>query len=245
MRITGQVIRLCDRSYIMLKSELVSKNPLRAFDQNHEGGLAPGQTGLIAARAGTGKTAMLIQIALDNLFRGNTVLHVSIGETVSHVQAWYEEIYRDLALGYDLEMARSVWEEAVTNRLILTFRNNVFSVDTLKERLSDLIEQNIFSPRVVLIDGVDLHKQSRELLDSLRTYTRESGLKTWVATRTHREDGELNEMVAPIEDLFDVIVAIEPNADGLSLSAYKNPTAAEGEEVSVILDPKTLLLSSK
>ena len=42
-----------------------------------------------------------------------------------------------------------------------------------------------------------------------------------------------------------MIVAIEPNADGLSLSAYKNPTAAEGEEVSVILDPKTLLLSSK
>ena len=72
----------------MLKTEMIAKNPLRAFDQQREGGLMPGQSGLIAARAGTGKTALLIHIALDNLFRGVSVLHVSIGETVSHVQAW-------------------------------------------------------------------------------------------------------------------------------------------------------------
>jgi hypothetical protein len=228
----------------MLKTELVAKNPLRVFDQSREGGLAPGQTGLIAARAGTGKTAMLIQIALDSLFRQNAVLHVSIGETVSHVQAWYDEIFRDLALGYDLEMAKNVWEDAIKDRLILTFRANVFSVATLKERMGDLVAQNIFSPKIILIDGVDLHKQSHEMLKDLRDFIRESGMKAWVATRTHREDGELSELVSPLSDLFNVIIGIEPGPDALKLTAFKNP-GHEGETVAVALDPKTLLLVSK
>lgn len=241
---SSQVIRLCDRSHNMLKTELVAKNPLRVFDQSREGGLAPGQTGLIAARAGTGKTAMLIQISLDNLFRQNAVLHISIGETVSHVQAWYDEIFRDLALGYDLEMARNVWEDAIKDRLILTFRANVFTVPTLKERMGDLVAQNIFTPKVILIDGIDLHKQSREMLENLRDFIRESGLKAWVATRTHREDGELVELISPLSDLFDVIIGIEPSTDALKLTAFKNP-GHEGESVAVTLDPKTLLLVSK
>ena len=214
----------------MLKSEMVAKNPLRAFDQHHDGGLEPGQTGLIAARAGTGKTALLIQVALDNLFRDNSVLHVSVGETVSHVQAWYEEIFRDLATGYDLEMSRQVWEDAVRNRLILTFRVDAFSVATLEERLTDLMEQEIFRPRVVVIDGFDLHRDERETLDALRSFARAAGLKVWVAARTHREDGALAEMVEPLSDLFEVVLGIEPTSDAVRLTAYKNPRQ-EGEMI--------------
>lgn len=228
----------------MLKSEIVAKNPLRAFDQQRDGGLEPGQTGLIAARAGTGKTALLIQIALDNLFRSNPVLHVSIGETVSHVQAWYDELFRDIASGYELEMAKSVWDEAESNRLILTFRSGAFDAATLEERLSDLIEQDIFKPRVVVLDGLDLHKDSREILASVKDFARRSGLKIWVAARTHRDDGDLADLIKPLEDLFDVVLGIEPSKDKLHLSAYKNPTK-QGEKISVELDPKTLLLVSR
>ncbi len=228
----------------MLKTELVAKNPLRAFDQNREGGLGPGQIGLIAARAGTGKTAMLIQIALDSLFRQNAVLHVSVDESVSHVQAWYEEIFRDLALGYDLEMAKQVWEEIIRDRLILTFRANVFSVATLKERLGDLVAQNIFNPKVILVDGIDLHRQSRETLEEFRAFVRDSGLKAWVATRTHREDGTIAEMVEPLSDIFSVMVGIEAGGESLKLTTFKNP-GHESEKIEVFLDPKTMLLVSR
>lgn len=229
----------------MLKSEMVAKNPLRAFDQQRDGGLEPGQTGLIAARAGTGKTALLIQIALDNLFRNSPVLHVSIGETVGHVQAWYEEIFRDLAVGYDLEKARQVWDEAVAKRLILTFRTDVFTVETLKERLSDLVAQDIFKPRTVLVDGLDLHRDSRGTLEALRTFSREYGIKCWVACRTHAEDGPLADLVSPMNDLFDVILGIEPTSDAIKLTAYKNPGHDGEAQTAVSLDPKTLLLVTK
>jgi archaellum biogenesis ATPase FlaH len=244
MRAVGQVIRLSGRNSSMLKSELIAKNPLRVFDQQREGGLGPGQTGLIAARAGTGKTALLIQIALDNLFRGNPVLHVSVGETVNHIQAWYEEIFRDLAHDYDLEMARQVWEESVRNRLILTFRAGAFSSETLKERLGDLTEQGIFNPRVMVVDGLDLHREKKEAFESLRDFARQSGLKVWVAIRTHRDDGSIGDLVTPIESFFNVVLSIEATGDGIKLTAVKNPSRPESTE-SVTLDPKTLLLINR
>ncbi len=228
----------------MLKSELVAKNPLRAFDQSSDGGLQPGQTGLVAARAGTGKTALLIHIALDNLLRGNQVVHVSVGETVSHVQAWYEEIFRDMAADYDLEQSRKVWDEAISNRLILTFRAESFSVPTLKERLNDLVEQNIFKPRVIVLDGIDLQKTDKAELENLYSFVRDAGLKAWVSTRTHRTEGTIADFIKPICEDFEVILGIEPEGDTLKLTAHKNPCAGD-DGASVDLDPKTLLLVKK
>ena len=227
----------------MLKNELVAKNPLRVLDQTRDGGLLPGQMGLVAARAGTGKTAFLIQVALDNLFRGNSVLHVSLGETVGHVKAWYEEIFRDLAQGYDLEKSKEVWEEAERNRLILTFRVQAFSVEKLEERLGDLVEQGIFKPRVVLVDRLDLAQDVRPALEGLSRFARARGLKVWVSCRTHRDAGDAKELVAPIEDLFQVIVALELKAEAVALSILKNPSRAEGG-ASIALDTRTLLLVS-
>lgn len=228
----------------MLKSEMIAKNPLRAFDQHREGGLQPGQAGMVVARAGTGKTALLTHISLDSLFRGLPVLHVSIGETVSHVQAWYEEIFRDLAVGYDLDQSRRVWDEIVPNRLILTFRSEAFSLRTLEERLNDLMAQDIFKPKVIVLDGLDLNKDNRDALAELKEYIRQLGLKAWVAARSHREQGDMAAMVAPLSDYFEVVLGIEAKNDTLELTAYKN-TGNGDDSVAVSLDPKTLLLVSK
>lgn len=227
----------------MLKNEMVAKNPLRALDQSSDGGLVPGQMGLVAARAGTGKTAFLIQVSLDNLFRGNPVLHVSVGETVSHVKAWYEEIYRDLAEGYDLEKSREVWQEVERNRLILTFRVQAFKVERLEERVQDLVEQGIFEPRTMLVDGLELDGDLRPTMEMLGEYARSRGLKVWVACRTHRDAGPLPELVAPIEDLFQVAVGLEPKKEAVALSIFKNPSGIEGK-APISLDPRTLLLVS-
>jgi hypothetical protein len=225
----------------MLKTEMVANNPLRALDQSRDGGLAPGQMGLVAARAGTGKTAFLIQVALDGLFRGSPVLHVAVGETVSHVKAWYEEIYRDLAQGYDLEKAREVWEEAEKDRLILTFRCQIFSVEKLEERLNDLTEQAIFLPRMMLVDGLDLSSDLRPTFEALGEFARSRGLKVWVACRTHRDSGQLGDLVARFEDLFQLVVGLEPRSDSTVLTVFKNPSGIEGK-TPIALDPRTLLL---
>ncbi|NOQ47046.1 MAG: hypothetical protein GQ559_10325, partial [Desulfobulbaceae bacterium] len=63
---------------------LVNQNPLRVLDMGTEGK----QMGLVMARAGLGKTALLVQIALDTILRGNRVIHVSIGESIEKTRSW-------------------------------------------------------------------------------------------------------------------------------------------------------------
>jgi ATP/maltotriose-dependent transcriptional regulator MalT len=62
---------------------LVKKNPLRVLN------LAGNdkKMGLVMARAGLGKTALLVQIALDSILRGKRVVHISIGENLEKNQA--------------------------------------------------------------------------------------------------------------------------------------------------------------
>lgn len=52
---------------------LVQQNPLRVLNMGRENN----QMGLVMARAGLGKTALLVQIALDAILRGKRVIHVS------------------------------------------------------------------------------------------------------------------------------------------------------------------------
>lgn len=67
----------------MGKSELIVNNPLRALGlEDKSGGGIQAMMGLVMARAGLGKTAILVQFALDCMLLGNKVLHVSIGEGV-------------------------------------------------------------------------------------------------------------------------------------------------------------------
>ena len=64
----------------MWREEMSRKNPMRIFEKCIHGGLGQGNMGVIMARAGVGKTACLIQISLDNLFKGRNVLHFSRGQ---------------------------------------------------------------------------------------------------------------------------------------------------------------------
>ncbi|MEJ2136649.1 MAG: hypothetical protein P8X86_15575, partial [Desulfofustis sp.] len=65
----------------MGKEDLISSNPLRVLGLDNKAEEGRQSLGLVMARAGLGKTAILVQIALDSMLRGNRVLHVAIGET--------------------------------------------------------------------------------------------------------------------------------------------------------------------
>ena len=60
----------------MLLKELTERSPMRVFENSIHGGLGAGNLGVVVARHGMGKTAFLVDIALDDLLRGRKVLHV-------------------------------------------------------------------------------------------------------------------------------------------------------------------------
>ena len=138
----------------MQKLDLVDKNPLKIFAQNKDGNPVSKRVGLIMARAGLGKTAILVQIALDSILRGNQVLHVSVGQGLEKTKAWYDDIMKDIAEGSELANSAELMDDVMRNRLIMTFKESGFTRLKLEERLNDLVYQNIFRPTCLVIDGM-------------------------------------------------------------------------------------------
>lgn len=230
----------------MLKKDLIIRNPLQAIGKGSQDVLGDGQFGAVLARAGVGKTAFLVQLALNGLLREINVLHISLDDPVQKVTLWYEEVLRRIVQEYHTDSVDALLEAVAPHRFIMTFRTEGFSVPKLEERLTDLTTQGIFRPRMVLIDGLDFDDRIRDCLDSLKTLTRQQGFHVWFAVRTHRHGRpEVNGMPAQlvgVADLFDVVLALEPEADKIHIRALKG-TAGSGENRGDLsLDPATMLI---
>src|SRR3954447_9807303 len=102
----------------MYRNDLNARSPMRVFERSIHGGLGRGNVGVVAAPAGVGKTALLVQIALDDLLRGRKVLHISHEHAVDHVRAYYDEIFHDLSVVSNLADPEAVKLGVERHRLI-------------------------------------------------------------------------------------------------------------------------------
>src|SRR5881398_248661 len=131
----------------MYRKELNERSPLRLFEHSINGGLGRGNIGVVVARHGTGKTAFLVGIALDDAMRGRKVLHVSLDKTVDHVREFYDEIFMDLAHAAHLEDLASERLEMERNRMIHTYAGGKpFTVDRLRHSIQFLKDAVHFDP---------------------------------------------------------------------------------------------------
>lgn len=232
----------------MLKEDLINKNPLRVLSPADQKGVSPGM-GLVMARAGLGKTAILVQIALDSMLRGNQVVHVSIGQTLEKTKIWYNDIFQDIAKASKLENAAEVEEEIMRKRMIMTFNEESFSVAKLQERLKDLIDQDIFQPDCLLVDGFDCSSSPEEILGEMRELVNALNLNVWVSAVSHRGDDRVSEDGVPApchtaSKLFDTIILLQPEAEkkSIALNIIKDDAGAGLSGKSLNLDPATLMI---
>jgi hypothetical protein len=229
----------------MENNELVVNNPLRALGlEDKSGSGIQAMMGLVMARAGLGKTAILVQFALDCMLLGNKVLHVSIGEGVDKTRAWYDDI---LSLLTDGEKIDSI-PEIMKNRMIMTFKESSFSKALLEERLDDLVKQNIYKPECLIIDGYDFVNNDKESLEGLRRFMNDRGLKMiWFSAVSHRDDKRvsLDGVPAPcheVDSLFETVLLIKPVGDSMKLDILKCDSCKLDPGTTLMLDPSTMLI---
>ena len=229
----------------MGNNELKVNNPLRALGlEEKAGGGIQSMMGLVMARAGLGKTAILVQFALDCMLLGNKVLHVSIGEGVDKTRTWYDDILSLLTGG---EKIGSI-PEIMKNRMIMTFKESSFSKALLEERLDDLVKQNIYKPECLIIDGYDFASNDKQSLEELRDFMNERGLKMiWFSAVSHREDPRvsLDGVPAPcheVDSLFETVLLIKPVGDAMKLEIVKCDSCKLDPGTILMLDPSTMLI---
>jgi hypothetical protein len=226
--------------------ELNERSPLRLLEQSIHGGLGPGNLGVVVARHGVGKTAFLVGVALDDLFRGRKVLHVSIGRTIEHIREYYDEVFYDLAHKAKLENAAEIRRDMERRRHIKAFLKGTFSVEKLREHVAMLRDVLDFTPAALMMDGYDFSVATPESLYELRALARELKAELWMSAHTHREsrrDGEgVPEPVASVKESVDVIVAMAHDGKAVHCRLLKDHDNPEVSELSLALDPTTMLL---
>lgn len=228
----------------MTRKELLLRNPLDNFTQ--EGRLQQCAFGAVLAPSGAGKTAILVQLALSAMLQSRNVVHVSLNQSIDKVQLWYDELFADLSRTYPSLETAQVLEESLPHRFIMTFKVEGFSVPKLEERLTDLVDQNIFRPRMLIIDGCEFGADARDFLLEVKQLAAKFEMSAWFTVRTHRHEApDHNGMppaFAPVGDLFDLILQLENRGTDTIIRPLKG-IAADSNSDLMTLDPVTLLIS--
>jgi hypothetical protein len=220
-------------------------DPLRDMGWGSEDIIPEGGMGAVAAHAGVGKTALLVQFALNAMLKGTKVLHISLLDPVNKVSLWYQELLNNLAGQLRTEETREMWEAMLPNRFIMSFKVEGFNAPKLEERLTDLMVQNIFMPRMIIVDGLRFDESVRNTIVDLKTLINKHSMRLWftVPAHRHKETAPYNmpPCLSTAAELFDVIFKLQPEKDKIYIRTIKGklPDTAGNQ---LFLDPSTMLI---
>jgi hypothetical protein len=221
---------------------LNARSPLRLLEKDLQGGLGPGNIGIILGGRGVGKGSFLIGVALDELLRSGNVLHVSLVDTVSHIRAHYDTVFEDLAATTHLEDEQNVHAEIERRRSIRVYPPDAFTASKLREAVKLETEAGQ-KPSLVIIEGADFDSARREDFEDMKALAAELASEIWLAAQCEDESpATVPESIARLDDFVSVIVALEPGEDAVALRAMKDHDNADAGDLHVALDPRTLLL---
>lgn len=226
--------------------DFISVSPLRILEKSSHHGLGPGNLGVLVARAGVGKTACLIHIAFDKIFRQKKLVHISLEEGPEKVTSYYNVIYYDLVKALNIEDDYEYRVLMERNRMTLAYLNQSFDLERLQANLKNLTERLDFKPDTLIVDGLDFEKAEREVFEGLKKIALEFETEIWFSALSHRHITETNEKGIPypcdkFDDLFSIIIQLQPEQTGIFLKLLKDHNRYQIPENSIRLDPNTFL----
>jgi hypothetical protein len=244
----ARIINLKDRNLDMLKKDILLTSPFRLLERDIDTNVSEGGFGAVLSRAGVGKTAFLVQLALHNMIQGNNVLHISLSDSVDKVGLRYRELFQNLTKQHDVKQINELWDTTLPHRFIMTFRVDSFSVPRLEERLTDITEQDIFHPRLTIIDGLHLDESVRQSLVDLKALAVKHSFHVWLSVNTHRHEEQSPDDMPPslssVADLLDVALKLQPEGKEIHIRTLKSVFEAS-DHPALYLDPSTMLIREK
>lgn len=207
--------------------------------------IKPGSFAAILARAGVGKTALLVQIAINAMRQEKNVLHISTSDPVDKVDLWYREMLQRLNQDNDKVQIDKMRDQLLRHRFIMTFETESFSIAKLKKRVDELISQEIFVPAQIMIDDFSFETVTDEDLSALKKFVEDNALIFWFSIRTHRDEAvnekKLPTRLAHLTQWFDFMIRLDPESDRIYIRPVENGESKD-DETSLFLDPSTLLI---
>ena len=169
------------------------------IDELMDGGLGPGELGVVMAPSGIGKSWFLSKIACSALQKGVDVLHYTLELSESYVGQRYTTILTGIQTSEHKERKEEVIRKikAVPGRVRIKYYPPQFaSAKTLSAHIEKLRVVG-YNPKLIVIDYADLLKSSDKgkdglyaelggIYEELRGLSGETGIPIWTATQTNR-----------------------------------------------------------
>lgn len=232
----------------MVKEELINRSPLRILENSIHGGLGKGNIGVLASRKGVGKTACLVHIATDKLFRQKPVIHVSYSSRVDYIINWYEDIFREIARTLNLESTAEIHEEIIKNRVIMNFNQEGTKTEQVLRSLEAMIQYGRFAAETIIVDGYNFIHSSPEDLEKFKDFASKMGLEVWFSASLKGAEPLFDEQGLPNElrryvDKIDVLITLSSVENLVHLHLVKDHDYPSPAELKLGLDPGTLLIA--
>jgi hypothetical protein len=229
-----------------MMEKLISISPLKVLERSSQKGLGKGNLGVIIARAGVGKTVCLIHLALNNIFKQNKLIHVSLEENAEKVMSYYHVMYSDLVGRLNIPQDDEYRSRIDRDRKILAYRNKSFDTERLRASINNLANELNFRPHTLIVDGLDFENAQRGLFERFRDIAQEFGMEVWFSARSHRHITETNERGIPypcqqVDDLFSIILHLETGPSGAFMKLLKDHEHPSITHICVRVDPATFL----
>ncbi|MCF6247001.1 MAG: hypothetical protein L3J69_06530 [Desulfobacula sp.] len=228
----------------MLKKDLISKSPVsRTIGIEN---VKDGKFGAVLSRAGVGKTAFLVQIALTQLLNDNKILHISLDDPIEKINIRYKEGYTNLvdSIGYvDPQKAVRLWDDIQNQKVGISYTETTFDTDKIRDYLKSFKKAELALPSVLIIDGLNFDHDVSKTLDELESLNNEFSIFIWFSMKNHREE-DLCEDGFPIQlethkDRFDKAVFLKPVEDKIEAVILKDGDRTDQRDR---LDPATMML---
>jgi len=227
--------------------EFISFSPLKLLEKSSRKDLGVGNLGVLIARAGVGKTACLINIAFDRIFRQGKLVHISLEEGPEKVMSYYNVMYHDLVKALELKDDYDYYRLLIEkNRLILAYLNQSFDTERLRANLDNLTKNLDFRPDTLIVDGLEFQKAERKLFENFKEIAVDFQVEIWLSALSHRHIAEVNEKGIPypcneLDDLFSLIIQFQPESSGVFLKLLKDHDNPAIPDTRIRLDQNTFL----
>jgi hypothetical protein len=191
---------------------------------------------------GVGKSSFLVGVAIDELLRGGTVLHVALDQTLAHVRHSYDTVFEALAASTRLDDPDATRTEIDNRRRIRVYSAGEFTASKLADAVKIEAETGV-RPTLIAIDKLDAAAVDADSLASIRALAQELAAEVWFTLQSDSERVRgLPASWKKLADHVNVVLALEPDGEGVTLRALKDHENADLRDLHVGLDPRTLLL---
>lgn len=174
----------------MSEADVIESQPFALMAEHLD--IPDSKLSLFLARHGVGKSAVLINLALDQLLAGHQVLHFTTGMTSEKTHQYYQELFTDYTRHYPAN-ATKTWDEVYQNFTVVSYMEIENLIADLESEMHTIVDNANIHPSLVLIDGLESNEQTAQDLARIKAVAEEHHARFAAGMNIHRNgDGAVN-----------------------------------------------------